>query len=142
MDNSSILDSIKRMLGITSDYEPFDATLIVHINSVFSILHQLGVGKKKFMISDSTATWDDYFSTEDDLDIEEVKSYMYMKVRMMFDPPSGSVVTAFDDQIKEFEWRLNAEADDFEHLGGEEITWMRDLARKRKAGEWPEEGED
>ena len=111
----SILVSVKEMLGVPSEYEAFDSQLIMHINSVFAILSQIGVGNSKFMISDEDNTWDEYLETEDDLDLEDVKSYMYLKVKMMFDPPSsGSASDAFKQQIAEFEWRINAEADDWE----------------------------
>lgn len=112
----SILLSVKEMLGVPSEYEAFDEQLIIHINSVFAILSQLGVGDgTKFAIADEDDTWDDYLNTEDDLNLEEVKSYIYLKVKMMFDPPSsGTAADAFKQQIAEFEWRINAEADDWE----------------------------
>lgn len=110
----SILKSIKKMLGAPEDYEAFDDQLIMHINSVFSILSQLGVGNGKFTITGPDETWDDYLARDDDLDIEEVKSYVYLKVKMIFDPPSSSTAAeAFKAQIAEFEWRLNVESDDW-----------------------------
>ena len=110
----SILTSIKKMLGAPEDYEAFDDQLIMHINSVFSILSQLGVGNGKFTITGPDETWDDYLARDDDLDIEEVKSYVYLKVKMIFDPPSSSTAAeAFKAQIAEFEWRLNVESDDW-----------------------------
>lgn len=144
MDNSSILESVKQALGIVPDYDVFDPTLIMHINSVFAILHQIGVGKTKFKISDSAATWDDYLATEDDIDVEEVKSYMVMKVQMMWDTStmSGTTANAYKEQTQEMEWRLNVEADDYEHLGEQEITWQKELERKRKAKLWPEAEEE
>ena len=110
----SILKSITKMLGAPEGYEAFDEQIMVHINSVFSILSQLGAGKGKFAITGPDETWDDYLSTDDDLDIEDVKSYMYMKVKMIFDPPASSTAAeAFKSQIAEFEWRLNVESDDW-----------------------------
>ena len=107
----SILTSVKKMLGIEDDYEHFDSDLIMHINSVFSILTQLGVGPDKgFMISDKGAVWSDFISNEATLQI--VKSYMYLKVKLLFDPPLGSaVIESTNRQISEFEWRLNAAVD-------------------------------
>lgn len=103
----SILTSIKKLLGITEDYTHFDTDIIMHINSVFSILTQLGVGPPEgFYIQDKTTVWDEYIT--DPNKIEMVKSYMYLKVRLLFDPPSSSsVIEAFNKQISEFEWRLN-----------------------------------
>lgn len=107
----SILSSIKKMLGLTEEYDYFDPDIIMHINSVFMILNQLGVGPKNgFSISDKTTTWDEYIS--DDPNVESVKTYMYMKVRLMFDPPLSSAVTdAMNRNINELEWRLNASVD-------------------------------
>lgn len=110
----SILNSVKKMLGIPDEYDAFDEQIIIHINSVFAILSQLGVGSGKFTIKGSEETWDDYLGTDDDLDIENVKSYVYLKVKMIFDPPSsGTAAEAFKLQISEFEWRLNAASDDW-----------------------------
>ena len=107
----SILTSIKKLLGITEEYEHFDQDIIMHINSVFMILTQMGVGPEEgFTISDSTTTWSEF--TDDDKKIEAVKSYVYLKVRLLFDPPaSSSVMEAINRSISEFEWRLNIAAD-------------------------------
>lgn len=110
----SILISIKKMLGAPEGYEAFDDQIIIHINSVFSVLSQLGVGNGKFTITGPDETWEDYLSQDDDVDIEDVKSYMYLKVKMIFDPPSsGTAAEAFKEHIREFEWRLNVESDDW-----------------------------
>lgn len=103
----SILVSIKKMLGITEEYTHFDRDIIMHINSVFMILNQLGVGPSEgFRIEDDLATWDEYITETDNLDA--VKSYMYLKVKMLFDPSlSSSVMNAMEQTIKELEWRLN-----------------------------------
>lgn len=113
-DSDSILISIKKMLGITEEYDNFDQDLIIHINSVFSILMQLGVGPKKgFMIQDKTATWLSFIPDEATLML--VKSYMYLKVKLMFDPPLGSaVMECYKTQISEYEWRLNVAAENTE----------------------------
>lgn len=107
----SILTSIKKMLGITEEYEHFDQDIIMHINAVFMILNQLGVGPSEgFSIHDKHAIWSDFVS--DMNKIEAVKSYMYLKVKLLFDPPlSSSVVESIKNQINELEWRLNIAVD-------------------------------
>ncbi len=121
----SVLTSIKKMLGIVEEYEHFDADLIMHINSVFSILTQLGVGPSTgFMIEDKNASWKDFISDEAKLML--VKSYMHLKVKLLFDPPlSSAVLECYKTQISEYEWRLNvaaenedAESKDYEHYNG------------------------
>lgn len=110
--NSSILLSIKKMLGPSADYDVFDPELIIYINSVFGTLHQLGVGpEEKFVITGDSELWSD-FTTEGE-EIEEVKSYMYLRVRLLFDPPSSSfVLSSFKEQLKELEWRLQCKAEE------------------------------
>lgn len=107
----SILTSIKKMLGITEDYDHFDADLIMHINSVFMILNQLGVGPSEgFRIEDELAIWDDF--VDDDLYLDAVKSYMHLKVKLLFDPPASStVMQSMNQLISELEWRLNVAVD-------------------------------
>ena len=107
----SILTSIKKLLGITEEYEHFDQDIIMHINSVFMILTQMGVGPEEgFTISDSTTTWNEF--TNDDKKIEAVKTYVYLKVILLFDPPaSSSVMEAINRSISELEWRLNITVD-------------------------------
>lgn len=108
----SILTSIKKLLGIAEEYEHFDNDIIMHINSVFMILTQLGVGPSKgFVITDSSASWDD-FLPEGGEKLQAVKTYMYMKVRLMFDPPTSSaVMESMNRMVNEFEWRLNVAVD-------------------------------
>ena len=107
----SILTSIKKLLGIAEEYEHFDSDLIMHINSVFMVLNQLGVGPVEgFSITDKTETWEDF--TQNNLMIQSVKSYVYLKVRLLFDPPSSSAaIEAINRQISELEWRLNVAVD-------------------------------
>lgn len=109
--DESILTSIKKLLGITEDYEHFDQDIIMHINSVMMILNQLGVGPTNcFSISDKTSIWSDFLSEETNL--ESVKTYIYLKVRLLFDPPSNSyVIDSINRMINEFEWRLNVAAE-------------------------------
>lgn len=109
----SILTSIKKMLGVTEEYTHFDADIIMHINSVFMILNQIGIGPDGgFAIEDKTKLWSEYIPEEDSLKIEAVKSYVYFKVRLMFDPPlSSAVMDATNRMIDELEWRLNLYAE-------------------------------
>lgn len=103
--NDSILITVKKLLGISADYTQFDVDIIIHINSVFAILHDMGVGPNTtYSITDSTNTWNEFIQDSEDLDM--VKSYMYMKVRMIFDPPAGQVAEAMNNNIKELEWRM------------------------------------
>lgn len=107
----SILTSIKKLLGITEEYEQFDMDLIIHINSVFMILNQLGVGSEKgFTIKDKSAVWNDF--TSGTLNIESVKTYVFLKVRLIFDTPqSSALIDSYNRQINELEWRLNIAVD-------------------------------
>ena len=107
----SILLSIKKLLGISKDYTQFDADIIMHINSVFMILSQLGVGPVNgFRIMDESAVWTNYISDKDNLDA--IKSYMHLKVKILFDPPlSSTVMEAHQQMIRELEWRLNVETE-------------------------------
>lgn len=106
----SILTSIKKVLGIDEAYEHFDADIMMHINSVFFTLYQLGVGPDKpFVITNKDSVWSDFIT---DKDIEMIKSYIYLKVKIVFDPPTSSfVLDAYKNQIAEYEWRMNVEVD-------------------------------
>lgn len=107
----SVLNSIKKLLGITEEYTHFDADIILHINSAFMILTQLGVGPSEgFRITDENTAWDEFIPIDDDL--EAVKTYVYLKVKLVFDPPQSSIVTeSYNKMISEYEWRLNGNAD-------------------------------
>jgi hypothetical protein len=104
---TSILTSTKKILGIAEDYTVFDLDIITHVNSAFSTLTQLGVGPPEgFMITDAAANWDDFVA--DDFQYNPVKSYVFLRVRQLFDPPSTSyLIAAVEKQIQELEWRLN-----------------------------------
>ena len=107
----SILTSIKQLLGIGADYAHFDESVIMHINSVFFTLKQLGVGPVKgFRIQDDSEVWEDFLSEEES--IEAVKSYMYLRVRLLFDSDSlsAAVVQSIKEQIAEYEWRFVEES--------------------------------
>jgi hypothetical protein len=116
MENS-ILISTKKILGIAEDYTAFDLDVITHINSAFSTLTQLGVGPANgFMIEDETAQWSDfitdvtdpYGTSGDDLQYNSVRTYVFLKVRYLFDPPQTSyLIAATEKQMQELEWRLN-----------------------------------
>lgn len=109
-DNSlvcaSILQTIKKLLGLSESYTDFDLDIITHINSVFGILNQMGVGPDEpFMITGEEEKWSDFIS--DTSVLETVKSYIYLKVKLLFDVPSNSYTTsAITAQINELEWRL------------------------------------
>lgn len=108
----SILTSVKKLLGLTADYEAFDPDIIMYINSALMILTQMGVGPKEgFFISDKTATWDQF--VKDPVKAEAVKAYVAVKVRLLgFDVPQSSVTKeALQNTASEMEWRLNVEHD-------------------------------
>ena len=109
--DSSILTSIKKLLGIAEEDTSFDQDIIMHINTVFAILSQLGVGPANgFSIEDDSAIWGDYLGNATNLEL--VKSYIYMKVRSMFDPPTSSILAdAMNKNISELEWRINTMVD-------------------------------
>ena len=103
----SILDSTKKVLGLSSEYDVFDLDIINHINGIFSILNQIGVGPEAgFQIEDDQAIWSDF--TNDDTMLNMVKPYMYLRVRLLFDMPGTSyLIAAFQKQVDEMEYRLN-----------------------------------
>lgn len=107
----SILVSIKKLLGIEEDYTHFDPDLIMHINSVFSILTQIGVGPSNgFSITGKDETWGEFMNNENRFSL--VKSYTHLKVKLLFDPPLSSAgIESINRQISEFEWRLSVAAD-------------------------------
>lgn len=107
----SILNTIKQLLGIQSDYTAFDADIVIHINSAFMALNQLGVGPTEcFSIDGSGENWAEF--VDKSIDLEAVKTYIYLKVRTIFDPPSSSVVMeAMNKNISELEWRLNVQVE-------------------------------
>ena len=108
---NSILTSIKKLLGITEEYEHFDIDIIMHINTALASLTQIGVGPAEgFFIEDSEAAWSDFLG--DSQKLESVKTYVYLKVRLIFDPPASSIMMeAMKRNIEELEWRLNVEVD-------------------------------
>ena len=107
----SILTSIKKLLGIAEECRDFDADIIIHINSALMILTQLGVGPiNGFYIQDDQALWSDFIPCDTRLDA--VRSYVYLKVRTLFDPPQSSVLLdAIKQNLSEMEWRLTVAAE-------------------------------
>lgn len=107
----SILESTKKILGIEASYTAFDLDIMTHINSVFTTLTQLNVGPPTgFFIEDDTAVWEDFIAPWENLNA--VKSYMYLRVRLLFDPPATSYhIASLESQVKELEWRLNVQVD-------------------------------
>lgn len=114
----SILSSIKKLLGIEESYTHFDTDLIIHINSVLMVLTQLGVGPSEgFVITGPSETWDKFLPDSNKIKLEATKSYVFLKVKMLFDPPTSSaVMEAYNRQISEFEWRLNVAVDPAESM--------------------------
>lgn len=108
--NGSILTSVKKLLGIAEDYTHFDQDIIIHINSVLMILNQIGVGPSEgFFITDETATWTDFVSGEELTTIGAIMTYVYIKVKLLFDPPQNSfTIESMNRQASELEWRINS----------------------------------
>lgn len=111
--NDSILNTIKKMLGIDAAYDAFDTDILWDINSVFLTLNELGVGPEKvYSISGVDETWLDFLGDQSS-NLQAVASYIYLRVRLLFDPPTSSfVVDAIQKQIAELDFRLNVFVDD------------------------------
>lgn len=106
----SILVSIKKLIGLAPEDTSFDIDLITHINSAIDVLRQLGIETEDFYIEDDSASWGDYLPS--DKYLQQVKTYIYMKVRKWFDPPqNGTAMQALDSSIAELEWRINVTVD-------------------------------
>lgn len=106
--DQSILDSVKKVIGMDPSYTAFDIDIVMHINSQFSKLYNLGVGPKNaaFEIEDNTATWGDFLQGKTNINM--VKTYVCMAVRLIFDPPPTSFgIEAVKTEIQELGWRLN-----------------------------------
>ena len=109
--DESILTSIKKLLGPSEDDTSFDTDIIIHINTAIMVLTQLGVGPSTgFAISDKTKTWKDFIG--DRIDLEAIKTFIYLKVRLVFDPPTSTVaIEAMKEAVKEYEFRINVNAE-------------------------------
>ena len=107
----NIFNSVKKVVGLLGDDGSFDEDILLHINSVVSTLRQLGLSiPADFYVRDDVQTWQDLLGEFRDLDL--VKSYMTMKVRLMFDPPSSSFgLKSMEEMAKEYEWRINCLVD-------------------------------
>lgn len=106
----SILLTIKKLLGIHSEYDVFDMDVMVNINSAINSLYQLGYGDGNFVVRDESALWSEYLRNHSDLHF--IEQYIYLKVRLVFDPPSSSaVLDAMKQQVQELEWRINVQVD-------------------------------
>lgn len=110
-NNDSILTSIKKLMGLTEEYDAFDQDILILINSVLFELEQIGVkAKDGFSLSDKTAVWSDY--SDDDRLLNVLKPYIYMKTKLTFDPPTSSgALDSMNRIIDRFEWRINLYAD-------------------------------
>ena len=107
----SILNSIKKLLGLTPEQTSFDTDIIIHINTVFFDLNDLGVGPPNgFTIQDEMPIWSDFIKIDENF--EAVKTYVYQRVKLLFDPPQSSALIAeLNKSIDKFEWKLNAKAE-------------------------------
>lgn len=123
----SILDSTKKILGLTPDYTEFDLDILTHINSVFFTLQQLGIGPEQgFMIEGSSATWDEFLGTTPRY--AAVKTYVYLKVRLLFDPPATSyAIDALKQQAAELEWRLNVSRESTDYQSPDPLKDVDDI---------------
>lgn len=112
---ASILNSTKKALGLDPDYDVFDIEITMHINSTFSTLHQLGVGPiEGYFVDDATNVWTEF--TEDNPLINSVKTYMFLAVKLLFDPPQTSyAIAAVKEILKEYEWRLTTQQEGVRH---------------------------
>ena len=123
---ASILTSVKNTLGLAEDYDVFDEQIITHINSAFSTLNQLGVGPVVFMIEDDSAEWSSF--SNDDVLLGHVRTYIYLKVRLAFDPPTTSyAIAAFERQVQEVEWRISVYREGTEWVDPNEPVVVEDL---------------
>lgn len=115
--DESIFNSIKALLGPDASYDVFDPDIMIHINTALSVLTQLGIGPAEgFMITGPDETWGDFLSNDKRLNM--AKTYVYMKVKIAFDPPvNSSVLSAYQEACKEYEWRLNVTVDPDELQG-------------------------
>lgn len=119
-NEDSILNSIKKLLGPSTECSDFDQDIITYINGVFMDLQEIGVGPEEgFYIRDETDKWNEF--VQDDLLLNSIKPYIYLKVKLIFDPPTSStVVTSFENMINRFEWRINHRAEKLINSGTEE----------------------
>lgn len=103
----SILTSIKKLLGIDEEDTSFDPDITIHINSIIPNLSQMGIGPKNgFIVIDNTQLWSDYIGSSI-INLEGVKTYLYLKIKLIFDPPTNSTtIDAINKNLGELEWRM------------------------------------
>lgn len=108
----SILNSVKKLLGIDADYKVFDEDILIGINSALMTCMQLGVGPDNgFSVVDDSQKWSDFLG-DNLIQLQAVKQYVYLKTRLVFDPPeSSAVASSMDNTAKEIEWRLNVQSE-------------------------------
>ena len=105
---NTILIDIKKLLGLSEEDKSFDKDVIININSVFNTLSQLGVNDNYERLKTGEETWDDFYPENSEDFVELIKTYMYLKLRLIFDPPlNSSILNSFKESIRELEWRLN-----------------------------------
>ena len=123
--DDGILMTIKKMLGLAEDYTAFDTDIIVFINSALMTLQQLAVGPKGgFIVTGVSETWGDFIP--EGMNLEAVKQYVYLAVKMVFDPPSNSfVMDAMKQQKEEYEWRLREQAEFYPGDGSHPGYWQQ-----------------
>lgn len=111
--DESILNTIKKMIGLDESYDAFDTDIIIHINSALMVLEQIGVAIDSFLVSGEAETWDQ--AIPDVTRLEAVKTYVYARVKLAFDPPANAtLVKTLEDLRDELEWRLNVKAEHIE----------------------------
>jgi hypothetical protein len=120
--SDSILTSTKKILGIEESYTAFDLDILTHINSVFSTLNQLGVGPAEgFRVEDAGDVWDDFL--DGDPRYNSVKTYVYLRVRLLFDPPTTSYhTTALKEEVLQLEWRINAQRESTDYVDPDPVV--------------------
>lgn len=112
----SVLNTIKTMIGPSVSYDGFNTDLIIHMNSALMYLAQMGIVSDGTKITDETTTWQDLIGEETKL--EGIKSYLYFKARIMFDPPaSATILNAYNEEIKQLEWRMGITCDERDGSG-------------------------
>ena len=118
--SDSILNTIKKMLGLDPEYDAFDQELVVFINTALSNLHQIGVGPVNgFMINGSEESWSELLPSETKTIIQNVKSYIYITVKMLFDPPGATNHSnALSESLKELTWRISVKREEDRHDPG------------------------
>lgn len=124
--SDSILTSVKKSLGLAEDYVAFDSDVTMFINAALSTLNQLGIGPPEgFSITDKTVTWTD-FLTEDHKKFNNVQQYVYLKVKIIFDPPANyHAAAAIEKLITELEWRLNVTRETTDWVNPDPVVFER-----------------